>query len=69
MHPRTYIYNGFGFHSSHVLTDAEKLLLALIIHNPPILSDVNADHNDLTKSILKEAEEKGLWTQESTNTL
>ena len=69
MHPRTYIYNGFGFHSSHVLTDAEKLLLALIIRNPPILSDVNADYNDLTKSSLKEAEEKGLWTQESTNTL
>ena len=67
--PPTYIYNGLGFHENHQLTDAEKVLIVIIMSNRQEMPGVVIRDNELTLSIQREVEERSLWTPESLNIL
>lgn len=64
--PRAIVYNGIAFRRDHILSDAEKVLVYLII-NRQKQDDIEVASNETTQAILQEVEERQLWTPGSWN--
>lgn len=64
--PQAIVYNGIAYRRDHVLSDAEKLLIYLIIDRHK-KDDIEIAYNETTRAIMQDVEERELWTPGSWN--
>lgn len=64
--PRAVVHNGIAYRRDHLLSDAEKLLVYLIIERHK-KDRIEIVYNETTRAIIQEVEERRLWTPGSWN--